>query len=225
MPLPSNKSLYAAMEVASNPESARYFRDRFIERLEKEKMLDRSKAVVAEVKKFAEYVEYKQKSSGGPWGGVLLPSEFKNFQRNLAASAVGNIKERDILFDFAINENSELLRGYSSGGKALDELTNAELDKLFNAWLAENNMISKGGVIYEADEAGEIKYDKAGNPQKADPDELKQKVHDKSSGFKRFVHERDEDVELNVREHAYPKEKAPEAEAPTRETEPGMSQS
>lgn len=226
MPLPSNQSLNAAMEVASTPESAGYFRDGVIELLKQEKKLESSQSLVSEVKKFAEYVGYNNKSSGSVWSGVSILSEFKSFQQNLAASAIGNINEQDILLDFAVSRDSEFLRGYSSGGKALDDSTNAELDTLFNAWLAENNMISKGGVIYESDEAGEIKYDKGeGAPKKADADELKRQIYDKSSGFERFVHERKEDIEFTVREHAYPKEKTPEADAPTQGTEPGMSQS
>lgn len=61
------------------------------------------------------------------------------------------------------------------------------LDKLFNAWLALNGVISKGGALYKADNTGQILQTPHGQPIKVDPIQFKTLINDPVHGFQAFV--------------------------------------
>lgn len=63
----------------------------------------------------------------------------------------------------------------------------AALDKLFNSWLAFNNMLSHEGFLYQADETGKKLNDAQGNPLKVNPEEFKALMADPKKGFKSYA--------------------------------------
>lgn len=69
----------------------------------------------------------------------------------------------------------------------LDPKTVEALDKLFNAWLALNGIISKGGALYQADPKGQILLNRQGQQIKADPQQFKTLINDPINGFQAFV--------------------------------------
>jgi hypothetical protein len=69
----------------------------------------------------------------------------------------------------------------------LDPQTIDALDKLFNAWLALNGIISKGGALYKADPKGQILLNPQGQSMKADPQQFKTLINDPTHGFQAFV--------------------------------------
>ncbi len=95
--------------------------------------------------------------------------------------------------------------GYLVEPKPLSDEIVAAMDKLFNAWLAENSLISKGGVIYEGDKNGNIKQNKQNEPIKADPIMLRQKINSNDAdGFAHYVQHHNKAVHLTIRLQEYP---------------------
>ncbi|WP_133128650.1 hypothetical protein [Legionella nagasakiensis] len=209
-PLPSALTLEKFMEVATRADTAQYGYELFQARLQEAGVLDRSSKILEEMARFVYYREQQTKTSVDAWLGERQLSTIQQFQFNLAAEAAHHISDKSITFDFAVSDAAELLRGYSSNGQELDAETVEALDKLFNAWLVENNMMSKGGVIYEMDEKGNVKKDTAGNPVKADAEKLKELIQDTHRGFEAYVHNKNDDVMVSTRQHAYPEQKVEE---------------
>lgn len=102
-----------------------------------------------------------------PWSGAaglvdklrayFSATEFGAFQEFIAATSARNIAAEEITLDYAVGKSSQFMRAYTSEGNMLTGEALDAMDTLFNAWLAKNNMISEGGVIYEGLNTGEIK--------------------------------------------------------------------
>ena len=90
--------------------------------------------------------------------------------------------------------------------KPLDDKAAAAMDKIFNAWLAQNNMISKGGIIYEAGNDGQIKKDAQGNLVNMDPEIIKKKIMSPENGFESFVRKYNKSLEITMRLHPFPED-------------------
>jgi hypothetical protein len=69
----------------------------------------------------------------------------------------------------------------------LDSKTVDALDKLFNAWLALNGIISQGGALYKADAKGTILLNSQQQRIKVDPQQFKILMNDSTHGFQAFV--------------------------------------
>lgn len=232
--LPSNlkETLLNAMSVAeSSIEAAEYLVTQFKQLLIRAKMLDKCGDILKKVEEFAKYTTFKLRSSAQPWYGQSVESSsFKNMQNNIAMDAVKNLGElgieaKDVIFDFAVNDHtSEFLRGCSVDEKAL-----TTFDKLFNAWLAEKNLISVGSTLYEITADGQIKLDGQGKQVKANPAQVKQLINDPEQGFAKYMEGKG--IKITCREQGYPTvqkgvqvqqavreaiEAIPEAAAPTK---------
>jgi len=135
-----------AMNVAeTSEEAAHYLVCRFEKILTDAKMLMQSQEIVKAVEEFARYVNFKFKTMSQPWAGELPEKDgYKNMHQNIANEAATQLQGAQITFDFAINnDNSAFLRGYSAENGVFDAKAVVEADKLFNSWLAENNLASK----------------------------------------------------------------------------------
>lgn len=237
MPLtrvPLKSEIISAMEVAkTTTDAAEYLRDQFIKVLTDAKMVNESEDIIAKVNEFVKYVHYSLASKTDAWLGQLgESSDFKNMQRNMAdniSSALDeSIKDHDIKMplklDIAINDLSQLLRGYSSESKSLDPEIVAMLDKLFNAWLAENNIVSKDGVLYQSEANGVIKTDSKGRPLIANHDQVKSLLTDNKKGLIQYFQTKG--VEMEVAQHPYPAQtpaKEVSAEPAEKKTEPSVA--
>lgn len=78
------------------------------------------------------------------------------------------------------------------------EVLNA-MDTLFNAWLAQSNMVSKDGFIYQGTGDGNIKLDQQGNPMVVPAETLKKMLS--GDGFPAYVKKHNPGVELVMKEH------------------------
>ncbi|KTD21007.1 Dot/Icm secretion system substrate [Legionella lansingensis] len=229
--LPSVEALVQCKEVATRPESANYFRDRFKNKVERAGMSEKGKDAIAHVEAFAETVRLQREFKFDPWAGVSGPlSDFHNLQHNMAEEAAKKVASNvkgPITMNFAISDKSEFVRANSVDGKPIDKDSNQGVDKLFNAWLAENNMISKESVIYQGNEKGQILHDSKDEPLRANPEDVRQMVSDKTKGFPHFLEQFNKDgqeIQVTPRLQRYPEQKpeaakaaatAAEAEAPT----------
>lgn len=160
--VPLTDQIQKAMEVAeTSVEAADYLAQRFRAILKQAKLLDKSQEMLARVDEYVAYVKFKLISNAQPWfGEAAKPSDFKIMQENIGNDAAQAFKAQEVAgslrLDYAISEKGDFIRGYSVDGKALPNEALEQCDNLFNAWLADSGYVSKGSVLYPADEKGEI---------------------------------------------------------------------
>lgn len=207
LPLNLKEALLDAMKVAETSiEGAEYLATRFKTLLKETKMIDKYKDILQKVEDFAKYTTFKLGSSANPWlGQINTSSNYKNMQAGIAldaAKALQNISVQNITFDYAVNEQSQFLRLYSQDGQTLDPKTLESTDKLFNAFLAENNIVSQGSVLYQSTDHGQIKLDAAGNKARVDAQKFKDLISDPDKGFQKYMAKKG--ISLISQEQQYP---------------------
>ncbi|CEK09420.1 hypothetical protein [Legionella hackeliae] len=233
--LPNKESLVKGKEVATTIEAAEYFENQFESRLRAAGKLEEAQPALDNIHEFVEMVRNQRESRGDPWSGVPGPlNDFQNLQQNRAEKAAkkaGLQIDGNLVVEFAVNDSSEMRRAFSivkkdvESGKvkkeALDPETRKELDKIMQAVLAEENLVSKGSVIYQGDEKGQIRRDSKGEPVLADVEKAKQVLSDAAHQVENYFKEAGKgDIKVEVKERAYPqqptvsKAQAPES-APT----------
>lgn len=195
--LPKNlkQLLLKAMVVAeTSPEGAKYLDKKFKNLISNAHMENEYKDIIQKVEDFAKYTIFKLESSTNPWIGQVRPSsDFKNMQAQIAADEVQRFNaihegtEPHVTFDYAISDQSQFLRGYSSNGETLDAKSADSMDKLFNAYLAENYIVSEGSTFYEATDQGKIKHDAQGKPIIANSEKLTNLINDPDKGFAKYM--------------------------------------
>lgn len=221
--LPSQSALLDAMQLSGySSEGADYLRERLADVLSQAKLPDYA-AIMSEVETFCDNVANQQVDSNNAWAGDVkayaVPPAllgFQTLQQHLAASAVREIGTKNldnVTFDFAVSDKAELVRGYAIAGTPLDEQVVAGMDKLFNAWLANQGMISLDGVIYEYEmneKSKEIqpRHDEQGNPVRAQADKLRSMITDPENGFKHYVQEKNAAVQIIAQDHSTAERKA-----------------
>ena len=219
--LPSAATLTECMRLSTTSEAATYLAVQAKARLAN--LLDDGpvKKVISILEAHAKNVELATgKGSENLWSGKPLPTDFEELQSKSAAEADAAIKKLmgdkpidKLVFDFAVGNNAELLRGYTANGQPLGEDLVKAMDKLFNAWLAENKLISKGGVIYEGTEDGQLKIDKQGNPVRANAEALREKIASQTDGFEQYVQKHNKSVQIEIQPQPYPQQQAEVEEA------------
>ena len=203
--LPKSDSIYKCMEVATTAPAATYFYNQFEQKLSDSGLKESSSAILTEVEKFADLMSLSSASGDQAWSGqIQVASRFQRYQEHLAKEAVRQVDVHEITFDYAISDESEFIRGYSSDDQPLDTNQLNAMDNIFNAWLVENNMLCKNGVVYEATEQGEIKHDDRNQPVKADSERLNNLIQDGSKGFGQYLQKKNDSIDLTIREQAYP---------------------
>src|SRR5205085_1285138 len=106
-------------------------------------------------------------------------------------------------FDFAISKDGHFVRGYASTGKeapSLEDETVDSLDRLFNAWLANNHqVVTENGFFYKTDSDGN-------KTQKLTAKEVEELMSDSAQKFKDYLQDRNVGTELESRQCEYPGE-------------------
>ncbi len=221
--VPLSSEISEAMKVAeTSVEAANYLVERFIAIVKETKMMDKAGELVSKLQDFAKYVDFKLNSSAQPWSGEMgQPSGFENMQDRMGSSAIETVKthiHENVQLDMAINDKAELLRGFSSQGEALkDPVIVDALDKIFNAWLAKNNVISKDSSLYKVDINGKILKD-ANGQVKADVEQVKKLMNDPEKGLANYAESKGLDMTVD-NSHAYPTQSS----AKPKETTPEVS--
>ncbi len=216
---PDEEAIGKAMECAKkSPIAADYLVDSFARKMNDlgKFMVNSSKSMMKKLQEFRDFVHLQFESNGSSWSGIAEQTEFKNYYNNAAAKLAAElmkVAQSAINIDFAIKNNtSELVRSFHSAGKALASETNSLIDKLLNAFFAESNLVTKGSVVYEATDNGEIKQGPDG-PGKADPDQVRALL---TEGLGDFIKEK-EALEVKVNSRPYPgtvEARVPAAEKP-----------
>lgn len=222
--LPTMQSIKKAIEVANMPEVAEYLHEQLKEIAAQLKLTDQIPTLLSDLKKYADRVAKAVGHKGDIWGGEFQAvSKFQNYQRALATQAAENIGTDHITMHYAIDEeNAHFIRGYQGiDGNPPPESTVNSMDTLFNAWLADNDMISRDGIIYEADEQGHIKKDETQGEVKAKADKIKQIIEKLPA----YVKNNNQSVEMEMKKHPFKAEQRDTAktEATTQATGHGDS--
>jgi len=217
---PPKEAILDAMEVAeTSPEAARYTADQYQKIVTAAKADSSCAEIVDKLNKFADLVAFKFLSTSQPWfGEPVETSDFKNMQANTAIDAAKNLEEehKNVTFGIAINDQSEFLRGYTADGKEMTATSVESYDKLFNAYLASNDMKSKDSILYEIDAKGAIKRDEQGNQVKANPEKAKELISNKEQGFDQYAASKN--LNITTRQQDYPTpQKVSEAQQEVRE--------
>ncbi|KTD31387.1 MULTISPECIES: hypothetical protein [Legionella] len=170
---PESKAIRAAMEcVKHSPEGADYLVDRFSNRMVLLGMTEQAKGMQRQLEDFREYVHLKTSANGEAWQGEFAETDFKNLHKNVADKAAQEVAatvQGPVRMDFGVDEDSHYKRVFVSNGQKIAGEQARPLDKLVNAFFAENDIVRDNNILYEATKDGEIKYE-GDKPKKADPE-------------------------------------------------------
>ncbi|MDP1603595.1 MAG: hypothetical protein Q8M03_10060 [Legionella sp.] len=216
---PGKEAIKNCMEIAAtNPDAANYFLDQLKRALANVDKSINTAPLLTKISEFVDNVHMQRDFREDPWyGNIEIKTDFQNLQQNLAKDAADRILQAEndsIKMDFALSEQADFLRAFSPSDKAIT----TALDRIFNYSLATKKMISKGGAIYEANENGEIQTDKAGNPIRANAENVKKII---KAVFQKYLEEKG--IKVTTQEKTYPEKKPqvvtkPEVKAPEQPT-------
>lgn len=219
--LPSAERLIQCMQLATTAEASTYLYQQATKIFAKMRDQAPVQQVIDNLKLQADTATLvEENKDAGIWSGKPRAPDFAVLQSGLSSKAAAVITEMmgsrttNVTFDYAVGAAAQFLRGYSKDGLPLPDEVVAELDTLFSSWLSENNMISKGGVIYQADENGQIKKDAKGNPAVVDVDKLRERISNNADGFERYVEKNSKTIQLKAQEQAYPEAEKKEEVTP-----------
>ncbi len=221
--IPNSKEIEKAEQVGRQTRKGiRYYAKQFKKMIKRNKM-DKinsinAKELIEKLDQVVKEVDYSLDSGANAWlKGIGAPrsSKVDNLQRGLANESAGILHDKigdDIRMHIAISDNADIIRGYEAGNKNIVDSENPnDLDNLLNGWLAENDIISKDGSLYEKGEDGKIKTDDNGEPIRADADEVKDLINDSENGFDAYMERKG--FHSSVQKHEFPKQVAAEPEA------------
>lgn len=208
MRVPEASDLEQAMKMATqSPEGADYFAERLESILDKFKLSKKHSNLIEQAHNFAQQVKALYSNQGENWDGIELPStNLDKVVRDLAESANQHLKEqikKDISMDYAIGDDAEILRSYSSEGSVIENPEEqAWLDSMLNAWLSDNGIITDDGVLYEKGSDSRFKTDQQGEPLRADANKVKDLFSNKS--FDNYM--KNKGFDMSTQQQDYPKE-------------------
>ena len=201
--------------AAQTPAAAKYTVKRVAEEIAATRNPEKWAPFYEHIQNFGRIIELSFLPNPDAWlkGKPGNSSSFLNLQANLAKEAVGalastNIGEKDVTFHFAINDQAQFLRGYTSDGNAVDPQQVDALDKLQTTWLAKNKIVSKDGFLYEADEKGDAKKDNKNKDVKADAAKVRELIGDQGKGLGQFMAS-EAKITLTCQEQEYPAQVEP----------------
>ncbi|MCE0721602.1 MULTISPECIES: hypothetical protein [Legionella] len=210
--LPPRDDLLKAMQSAErSPELARYLRQQVHQIVENSTLLNKSpeskalaQQVLKAVEEFTQFVEYKFSQESQVWSGIPPKSSFDQMQTKIAEKAGATISEKNfpsIRFDYGISKEGHFVRGYGStekGAPPLEEETVDSLDRLFNAWLANNHqVITRDGFFFKNEKGVE---------RQLTGDEVEAIMADSAKEFKEYLKRSGVESELVSRQREYPGE-------------------
>jgi hypothetical protein len=205
--MPDNAAMNAIFEIATK--TADYLKERYEKKLINGGMRKDYQGVLHVLEEFEKNMSLLSTTDEDIWSGyAAVRPFFQNYHYNLAMEAAKELKselEANIKFDFAINKKAEMLRAFSAEGKSISTKATENMDKIFSSWLVENNMILQDGVIYEIDEAGNIKKE-GETPVRADAERVNRMMSERGSkGLITYL--ANLAIKISVQSHATPEEK------------------
>jgi hypothetical protein len=213
MPLPDAQAITRAIEVATAAPSAAYLSDGFDERIkaEKQENVPAFRDVSTLLKSNADNLAIVADTDGEYWAAKkpLLPSAaLQQAYVEKASQALGQLKV-NVIFNFAVSDESEFVRGYGPADAPVQLL-----DDMFNAWLAEKRWVNNVATDNEGRPHSFI-YNRAtegAEASKVNPEGFRQAVMDEKTGFAAYVQQKSKALTLDARPNPFiapaPKEEA-----------------
>ncbi|HHF7375916.1 hypothetical protein [Legionella bozemanae] len=210
--LPPREDLLKAMQTAEkSAKSARYLRQQVHQIVENSILLNKNpesqalaQQVLKAVDEFTQFVEYKFSQESQTWSGKPPKSSFDQMQTKIAEKASATLSEKNvpsIRFDYGISKEGHFVRGYGpteKGAPPLEDETIDSLDRLFNAWLANNHqVITRDGFFFKNEKGVE---------RKLTGDEVEALMADSAKEFKEYLKKSGVESELVSRQREYPGE-------------------
>ena len=196
---PSQQAYREACRVASTPKSANY-------------MVENVRKNIPELLPLTE--EYRdsvhaQRNRESPFPpksadkqAITVLSDFENYQKNLCNTGLQVLLKNitgEIKIDWAASDLAEMVRRFQENGEEFGPESAAAMDKVLNYLLANKNMVSKNGEIYEAND-GTIR-EVAGKPVKADKEKIAEVMN---VDLPKFL--KDNKLQATSQEHNFPKQ-------------------
>lgn len=150
-------------------------------------------------------VEYQTlaEDSGKIWQGEPASTAFQNVQFQKAVAFLDKLDaSKPIQFDFAVGDQAELVGVFTVDGQPLNAATETGMTNLLLAWLSQNQLLNKDGVIYEATASGDIRQ-RDGQEVIANPGALRQQILDEKTGLAAYVQQKNKEVQLTLEPHNY----------------------
>jgi len=218
--VPNSSQILKIMEVAgATPETADYFVERLKQVFAKAKVSDQPefKNMLERAEEFRVNVKLHREFNAQYWSGAMASeTKFKNLHWNIATTASDEVKQAisgALVVDVAISDRSEILRGFADNDQPIEnEKVISSLDKLFNAWLVEHDMVSQDSTLYDANGDGEIRFDERGKPVVADPEHVKALITDAEKGLEQYLESKKIPVQA-VMLHEHPSSKVSDKKA------------
>ncbi|PWY56818.1 hypothetical protein DGG96_05275 [Legionella qingyii] len=212
------EDLLKAMQLAGNSaELAQYLTKQVHEIVDNSRVFKKpekmqvGQQILKAVDEFAQLVAYKfSEEAKQIWAGITPSTKFENIHRGITQEAVESLSKKGyegIRFDFAIKQTGEekghFVRGYASsekGAPPLDGETVDSLDRLFNAWLAnEHQVLTEDGFFFKTDAEGN-------KTRQLTLDEVEEIMADSAQGFKDYLQSNHVETQLVSRQREYPGE-------------------
>jgi hypothetical protein len=231
---PSDASMKIALDIANRtPEGREYFADQ-VEKIYKRSNADSAKTVVAAADQFRAAGSLAAESKYRPWEGdqrIMDIESFEHFERAnenpFAGLGQGETKvDEKVTFTFAVSEQSDIRRAYTSQGKHLDDSGVDRMDKLLNHTLHQHEYAVYNGKVYKAvtqSYGGEhffVDYakDAKGDLVKADPNKVRNIILKGGSDSLVEIAKK-AGLEITTKELTLPKkDAAPQGEQPKKDT-------
>lgn len=152
----------------------------------------------------------ESKTNAKVWMGSLPAGKDElNFYEQFASVDIKDIKPiRQLKMDYAINNQGQFLRGYSSNNQVLDGDNTFKMDALFNGWLVSHQLHNQDGVIYKTDINGVILLDANRRQQVVDTPDFINRFEDSNQGFLSYAQKLDNTMQLSIVKQDHPSEQA-----------------
>lgn len=207
---PDAEALKKCFELVGKfPDAAVYFLEHLEKKLKSVGLYDKSESLITQTQEFVQRVREQHDASIAPWTGQgTVPTDFQNYQRNTVKDSVDALVstlQTQTHMDYAINDSCEFIRGYSTQGAALSVEQANQMDKVYNAWLAEHQLLTKDSVIYEGTAEGSFRQTAKGELMRADATKVRELLNDPVRGFESYA--KAQGINLETQGHNYPVEK------------------
>lgn len=223
--LPDQAAIVAITEVArSSIEGVDYAYNGYVELLKEAGKLGQSAETIKLMKNWADNEKFKLTNKNQPWDGKAPETnDYVNMLVNKANAVLPNIvaelKQSQVKLDIILDESVRLGFSVDKHPIASGTQLNEDLNSQLTAWMARNEVKSQGGVLYKMDELGGIETNINGQPNKANMEDIRQKITDPSAGFPRDME--DKGINLIVVQHnatavSKPVEESKEVKAPAK---------
>lgn len=204
--MPDASAIEKLFSVSTTLEVAEYFRDRLSAQAKSCGLNEQFQDVMTEVDKFVGVMQAQTLTSSNYWSGDhrdAAVSVYRVFHQNLSKDALKALErefpDTTIHFDFAMNDVSELVQGFSTAdGNPLAEEETAQMNQVYSAWLVEHGKICEDGVIYNSAGDGTIKTDQKGEKERVKREEYIDLIMDPKEGIAESVLENTESLKLIV---------------------------